>query len=74
LVAAFLSGFRAATANYEDHGWTRLDAEQQNELCTRTEQLGPRGAFLVVKLCCGGAKVDVQTALETVEAIQSPAP
>ena len=71
-VVAFLSGIQAAVANYEDRGWTRAYAEQQNARCKRTERLGSRGAFLVVRLCCGGAELDLETALEAVEAIYRP--
>lgn len=71
LVAAFLGGVRSAL-DHDQQYWTKAYVEQTRALCDRIEQLDPREAFQVVMLCRAGAKVDIQTAVETVEAIYQP--
>jgi hypothetical protein len=71
LVASFVSSLRT-TLDRDQHFWTKEYVEQHLALCDRMEQLGPRGALQVVKLCCGVAEVDIQIAVETVEAIFGP--
>jgi hypothetical protein len=71
MVKAFLGGVRSALDG-DEHYWTSAYVDQHVDLCNRIERLPPQGGFLVVMLCCLGAKLAIATAVATVEAIYQP--